>query len=365
MSTPSSRQVLIWLNSIGVSHANIHKLIAHFDHLSELWLANPNYINSIKTIKPDILSLILKYRDHKTLSDLFSQLENHNIIPITYYDEEYPKSLIYINDYPKVLYTKGNILEEDELAIGIVGARKATSYGKWACEKFTRELVDMGVTIVSGVAEGIDAVAHKTTLDLGGRTIGILGNGLDKVYPWKNKSLYEGILKNGALITEFPLGTLPLAYNFPQRNRIIAGMSLGIIVIEAKEKSGSLITAHYAMEQGKEVFALPGNINNIYSGGTNRLIKDGARPLLDLDDILEEIYELQLLEIHNKKIKRDYSSLSDTELKIVKLIEEGPIHSDIISYKTGIDISTVISIMTILELKGFIKELSSRTFTLS
>ncbi|NLC02853.1 MAG: DNA-protecting protein DprA [Tissierellia bacterium] len=364
MSTPSSREVLIWLNSLGVSHANIHNLIQNFDHLSQLWIANPNYINSIKTIKPEILSLILKYRNQKTLSDLFYVLGSQNIRPITFYDEEYPKTLNYINDYPKVLYTKGNILEEDELAIGIVGARKATSYGKWACEKFTRELVDMGVTIVSGVAEGIDSVAHKTALDLGGRTIGVLGNGLDKVYPSKNKYLYEGISKNGALITEFPLGTLPLAYNFPQRNRIIAGMSLGTIVIEAKEKSGSLITAHYAMEQGKEVFALPGNINNIYSGGTNRLIKDGARPLLDLDDIIEEIYELQLLEIHNKKIKRDYSCLSNTELKIVKLIEEGPIHSDIISYKTGIDITTVISIMTILELKGFIKELSSRTFTI-
>lgn len=364
MKTPTNREVLIWLNSIGLSHANIDRLIHSFDDLSELWTANRDYIYSIKVIKQDVLSLILKYRNNKTLEDLFSVLTKHNIVPVTFYDEDYPSSLNYISDYPKVLYKKGELLNEDQLSIGIVGSRRATSYGIWACEKFTRELVDMGVTIVSGVAQGIDAVAHKTTLNMGGRTIGILGNGLDKVYPSCNKYLYEGIINNGALITEFPLGSPPLAYNFPQRNRIIAGLSLGVIVIEAKEKSGSLITAHYAMEQGKEVFSVPGNINSVYSGGTNRLIKDGARPLLDLDDIIEEIYELQLLKIRNKKIGVDYTNLSDTELKIVKLIEEGPIHSDMISYKTGLNITSVISILTILELKGIIEELSSRTFTI-
>ena len=364
MTIPSNRQVLIWLNSIGISQANIDKLMINFDDLSELWTANKDLIYSIKSIKSEVLSLIIKYRNNKTLEDLNRILRTQNIEPITIYDENYPNSLKNINDNPKVIYLKGNLLEEDHLSIGIVGSRKATTYGLWACEKFTRELVDMGVTIVSGAALGIDAVAHKTAIAMGGRTIGILGNGLDKVYPPKNKGLYEDISKNGGLITEFPLGTLPLPYNFPQRNRIISGLSLGVIVIEAKEKSGSLITAHCAIEQGKEVFALPGNINSLYSGGTNRLIKDGARPLLDIDDILEEIYELQLLKINNKKIEMDYSILSDTELKIVKLIEEGPLHADIISYKTEIDISTVISILTILELKGIIKELSSRTFTI-
>lgn len=364
MTIPSNRQVLIWLNSIGISQANIDKLMINFDDLSELWTANKDLLYSIKSIKSDVLSLIIKYRNNKTLDDLNRILRTQYIEPITIYDENYPYSLKNINDNPKVIYLKGNLLEEDHLSIGIVGSRKATTYGLWACEKFTRELVDMGVTIVSGAALGIDAVAHKTAIAMGGRTIGILGNGLDKVYPPKNKGLYEDISKNGGLITEFPLGTLPLPYNFPQRNRIISGLSLGVIVIEAKEKSGSLITAHCAIEQGKEVFALPGNINSLYSGGTNKLIKDGARPLLDIDDILEEIYELQLLKINNKKIEMDYSILSDTELKIVKLIEEGPLHADIISYKTEIDISTVISILTILELKGIIKELSSRTFTI-
>lgn len=364
MSTPSNREVLIWLNSLGISHGNIDKLIHYFHDLNLLWTAKEDLIYSIKGIKSEVVSKIIRFRNNKTIDDLFRILSLQNIVPITIYDEDYPKSLNFINDYPKVIYKKGKLIEEDQLSIGIVGSRKATDYGKWACERFTKELVDMGVTIVSGVALGIDEIAHKTALELGGRTIGVLGNGLNRIYPLKNKGLYKEIPKNGALLTEFSLDTPPLAYNFPQRNRIIAGLSLGVIVIEAKEKSGSLITAHYALEQGKEVFSVPGNINSLYSSGTNKLIKDGARPLLDIDDIIEEIYELQLLEIHNKKLKIDTSQFSDTEMKIINEIKEGPIHSDLISHKTGIDISSVISILTILELKGIIKELSSRIFTI-
>lgn len=364
MSTPSNREILIWLNSLGISHGNIDKLICYFHDLSQIWTAEDNLIYSIKGIKSEILSKIIRFRNKKTMDDLIRTLSLQNIEPVTIYDEEYPKSLNFISDYPKVIYKKGDIIEDDQLSIGIVGARKATDYGKWACEKFTKQLVDMGVTIVSGVALGIDEIAHKTALDLGGRTIGVLGNGLNRIYPYKNRRLYEQIPNNGALVTEFSLDTPPMAFNFPQRNRIIAGLSLGVIVIEAKEKSGSLITAHYALEQGKEVFSVPGNINSLYSTGTNKLIKDGAKPLLDIDDIIEEIYELQLLEVRNKKSKIDFSQFSDTEMRIINEIQEGPIHSDLISYKTGIDITSVISILTILELKGIIKELSSRIFTI-
>ncbi len=237
------------------------------------------------------------------MEELFNKLENLKIKTITIFDEDYPpSSLENIYGKPYVLYGKGGeILEEDSLSIGIVGSRKATSYGKWACEKFSKELVKMGVTIVSGLALGIDTVAHKTAIKEGGRTIAVLGNGIDIVYPKNNKELYADIINNGMILTEFPLKTPPLAYNFPQRNRIIAGLSLGIIVIEAKEKSGSLITAHLALDQGKDVFALPGNINSLYSKGTNKLIKDGARPLLDIEDIIEEISQLQVKISQDKK----------------------------------------------------------------
>ncbi len=223
----------------------------------------------------------------------------------------------------------------------------------------------MGVTIVSGLALGIDAIAHKTALENGGRTIAVLGNGIDEIYPKRNSCLYKTIIDSGAIITEVPLGMPPLPYNFPQRNRIIAGLSLGIIVIEAKEKSGSLITAHHALEQGKDIFALPGNINSIYSGGTNKLIKDGARPLLDIEDLIEEISILQENSLKIKQETINYENLSSTEQMIVKTLEKGPIHCDLISSKTGIQISTVISALTILEMKGIIKEYSNQIFTLN
>ncbi|HLS53948.1 MAG TPA: DNA-processing protein DprA, partial [Tissierellaceae bacterium] len=176
---------------------------------------------------------------------------------------------------------------------------------------------------------------------------------------------YKEVEENGALISEFPLGMPPLAYNFPRRNRIIAGLSLGIIVIEAEKKSGSLITAHHALEQGKDVFALPGNINSIYSQGTNRLIRDGARPLLEIDDILEEIKILQDKISIQEKDRLNLDGLSKTEQDIVATLKEGPIHSDLIAHKTGLEISTVIGALTILEMKGIVKELNNGIFTLS
>lgn len=359
----TQRDVLIWLSSLGIGNSNIIKMSEYFYDLVELWEADSKQISLINNLSNEIKEKIINNRNKEYIKRLFATIDKQNINISTIYDENYPYGLRYIEDNPRVLYLKGSIKSEDRISIAIVGSRKATAYGKWACEKFAKELVDLGVTIISGLASGIDAVAHKTALDHGGRTIGILGNGIDVVYPKRNLSLYNEMIKSGGIISEFPLGTPPLAFNFPQRNRIISGLSLGVIVIEAQEKSGSLITAHHALEQGKDVFALPGNINSIFSGGTNKLIKDGAKPLLQIDDIIEEIYELKDKLISNKKSKIDYSNYSETEIKVIKILEEGPTHSDTIVYKAGIDIVTLNSILTILELKGSIKELSSGVFT--
>lgn len=333
--------------------------------LLEIWNWPSNYIYNLKNIKDEIKEKIIFSRNEDYIKKLFNLINQHNIDIITIYDKEYPKQFHHIYDSPKILYKKGEIIEKDELAIAIVGSRKATSYGKWATEKFVRELVNLEVTIVSGLALGIDSVAHRVALEENGRTIGVIGNGLDTVYPKKNKDLYEEVSNNGAIITEYFLGVPPLAYNFPQRNRLISGLSLGVIVIEAKEKSGTLITAHHALEQGKEVFALPGNINSIFSQGTNRLIKDGAKILMDIEDIIDEIYELKS-KIKAKKVENiDYSGLSSLEMEVFKLIKEGPIHSDSIASSTQLDISTINSVLTILELKGMIKEMTGRVFTLS
>ena len=337
------------------------KVLGCFHDLLDLWNAGSNQINSINSVDSKVKNKLIKNKNERYLENLFFHIEKERIKIITIYDENYPKRLRYI-DY---LYTKGDIVEEDNFAIALVGSRKATSYGKWACEKFTKELVDLGITIISGLAAGIDTVAHRTALENGGRTIGVLGNGIDVVYPKRNLSLYNEMEKCGAVISEFPMKTPPFPYNFPQRNRIISGLSMGVLVIEAQEKSGSLITATHAAEQGKDVFALPGNINSIFSGGTNKLIKDGARPLLELDDIIEEIYELkQLKNKHTVNKSIDYSDYSEIEIKVIKLLEEGPMHCDSISYRTDLDIADVNSILTILELKGAVKELSGRMFGL-
>ncbi|OZV12894.1 DNA-protecting protein DprA [Tissierella sp. P1] len=360
----TQRDILIWLSSLGVGNVNMGKIIDHFNDIRDLWELNSNQFSFIKNLNNEVREKLIYNRNNEYIKRLFDNIEKENVHVITIYDENYPTRLRYINDNPRVIYVKGNIIEEDRVAIAIVGSRKATAYGKWACEKFTKELANLGVTIISGLASGIDTIAHKTALDNGTRTIGVLGNGIDIVYPKKNLFLYNDIEKNGGIVSEFPLGTPPLAFNFPQRNRIISGLSMGVIVIEAQEKSGSLITAHHALEQGKDIFALPGNINSIFSGGTNKLIKDGAKPLLEIDDIIEEINELQEKLILSKKDGLDYSNYSETEIKIIKFLEEGPLHSDTIAYKMGIDIVTLNSILTVLELKGSVKELSGRVFTI-
>lgn len=365
MNKISSREILIWLNSLNIGNKNIEKIMEQVPQLMDFWNLSTHEIYNLKDIKPNIKDKIIQNRNEDYFNRLFIAIDKHNIDITTIFDKDYPNRLNYIYDSPKVLYRKGKFSNKDELSMAIVGSRKATSYGKWATEKFVKELVKLDVTIVSGLALGIDGIAHRAALEEGGRTIGVLGNGLDTIYPKKNKDIYENIPQNGAIITEYFLGVPPLAYNFPQRNRIISGISLGVIVIEAKEKSGSLITANHALEQGKEVFALPGNINSIFSKGTNKLIKDGAKLIMDIDDILEEVYELQSKMIEKKVEDIDVSGLSPLELKVFDLIKEGPIHCDSIAFNTGLDISTVYSILTILELKGMIKELTGRTFTLS
>ncbi len=366
MNKFTEREILIWLNSINVSNSSIIKLSNYFSDLVEILDTKSDVLYKIPDINKDHLQRIISNRNSNKIDSVLRQIKDNQINTLTYLDKDYPVSLNYIYEKPLVLYYKGEFVEyKEELSIAIVGSRKATAYGKWACEKFTKDLVDLGVTIVSGLALGIDSIAHKTALKYGGRTIAVLGNGLDQIYPKNNSKLYDEISENGLLISEFPIGTQPLAYNFPQRNRIISGLSIGVVVIEAKEKSGSLITAHHGLEQGKDVFALPGNINSIYSGGTNKLIRDGAFPLLSIDDILDQFSSLKKRLENNKLEGIDHKELSETEIKIVELLKEGPVHSDIITHKSGLPASTVLSVLTILELKGIIKELTSRTYSIS
>ncbi|NLJ78563.1 MAG: DNA-protecting protein DprA [Tissierellia bacterium] len=364
MNRISNRGILIWLSSLYIGSRSIGNIMEQVPQLTDLWNLPTKSIYSLKGINAKTKERIIANRRIDKIEEVFNHIEASNTDVTTIFDRDYPKMLKHIYDSPKVLYRKGQILEEDSLSIAIVGSRKATNYGKWATERLVNELVNLDVTIVSGLATGIDGIAHRKALKENGRTIGVLGNGLDIIYPRNNRDIYRDIPGNGAIVTEFCFGVSPLAYNFPQRNRIISGLSLGVIVVEAKEKSGSLITAHHAMEQGREVFALPGNINSIFSRGTNKLIGDGAKLVMDIDDVIEEIYDLQMQAAKCKKIDAENIELSEPEMQVFKLIEEGPIHCDSIVFNTGMDISTVYSILTALEMKGLIKELTGNTFTL-
>ena len=359
------RDTLIWLNSIqGVSVKVIEKLESYYGSLENIWSSSNNDINQIKSISEKTRFEITNKKDQTYFDNVMENIYKNDVKVLTILDEEFPEKLKYIYNCPKVLYVKGDMLKKQERLIGIVGARKATAYGKHITNKFTNELLDLGINPVSGMAKGVDTEVHVASIKKNQRNIAVLGCGVDVVYPKSNKYIYEKIMDNGSVISEFPLGTQPLKYNFPQRNRIISGLSSGVLVVEADERSGSLITAHHAAEQGKEVFAVPGNINSIYSRGTNLLIKDGAKIVLRVEDIIEEIREFEGIKSKKDKVRLDYSKLSQDEVKVISFIEEEPIHTDLICIKTSMSISNVNSILTILEMKGIVKKLPNQLFTI-
>ncbi|WP_457622868.1 DNA-processing protein DprA [Persephonella sp.] len=321
------------LNTFG-SPENIFQLT--FKELSE--------ITGTKTAE-----LILK-RDKKLVKKAESELlkaEKLNVDIITYNDPTYPKLLKEIPDPPVYLYKKGKI--NNSFLISVVGSRKFSIYGKLVTEDFVKFLSKKEITVVSGMALGIDSIAHRTAIESMGYTYGILGSGIDIIYPPENKKLYESVIDNGAVISEFPIGTPPYKYNFPYRNRIIAGISYGTIVTEASEKSGAVVTAKLANDYGRIVFSVPGNINSPLSKGSNNLLKDGAVPLIDKETLIENLPYMINPETEDKKLE-----LTDIEKDILRILSE-PQHIDVISDKLNISISDLFTILFDMELKGVLK----------
>ena len=279
-----------------------------------------------------------------------------------------------IHKPPKQLYVNGSLEERDELAVALVGSRRASMYGLEMAEKMGYELALRGVTVVSGMARGIDSAAHRGALKARGRTIAVMGSGHGRVYPSENKKLYEEIAKSGAVVTEYEDDVEPLPFNFPQRNRIISGLSLGIVVVEAAKDSGALITADLAAEQGREVFALPGKISSATSSGTNALIKDGARLVQSVDDILEELSICEIKDVPEEdkeklggKIAKMtkayiYNSLTEDERKIYKALSDEPIYIDDILGKTGLAPAMVSKLLLNLQLKRLIQEVPGKQY---
>ena len=355
---------LLLLTSVpGIGSFRIRKLISHFNSPSAVLKAHPQAIAKVAGIDKILAQNVFKKNEPDFADYQIQTCRKLNINILTFFDEQYPAVLKEIPDPPIILFIKGTIVPEDFISLGVVGTRMPSDYGRRATEKLTRELVRSGFSIVSGLARGIDTVAHQTCVKLGARTLAVLGSGLDIIYPPENKNLARSIIDNGAVITELPCGSKPDAVNFPKRNRIISGLSLGILVVEAGEKSGALITATSALNQNREVFAVPGNLFSLRNLGSNRLIKEGAKLVQSIDDILVEFEgRLKPLILEKSNFKTQPKDLSESEKKIWDVLSDKPVHIDLIAQQTGISTPEVLSILLTLELKNIVIQQSGKMF---
>jgi DNA processing protein len=333
-----------------IGSLRLQHLVDVFGSARAVWDAPEHRLREVNL--PDAaLTQLLEARQTLDLEAEFAKVEQAGAHLITLADADYPDLLRAIHDPPPVLYVRGSLLPTDSRSLAIVGTRRATRYGQDVAHRMALWLARQDVTIISGLAHGVDENAHKGALDAGGRTLAILGCGIDSVYPSGSEQLADAIADNGALISEFPVGTPPTAKNFPRRNRIISGLSLGVLVAEAPERSGALITVESALEQGRDVFAIPANIFNPMGNGCNHLIQDGAKLVMRASDVLDELdiaYSRQQTRTRAETIAPD----SDLEAQVLQLLEADPIHVDDLIRVSGLSASDVTATLTLLQLKG-------------
>lgn len=362
-----NKLVIGWLNTqSGIGNVGINKLLEYFETPKNIWTNLKDEIDNINFLrcKKSVLNNLID-RKEGFEEKFIKKLNEEHVTVVTILDDEYPKKLRNINNPPCLLYCKGDIKCLNDNSIAVVGSRKATDYGKWCANKLTGELAKRGITIVSGLAYGIDSIAHRTALDNNVKTIGVIGSGINIIYPIKNEKLYKDIEENdGLIISEYPFDSAPISANFPNRNRIISGLSCGVLIIEAQDKSGTLITASHALEQGKDVFCVPGNINSIFSVGTNKLIRDGAKLVIDVNDILDEIHEFR--EIKNtEQMSINFDGLNQTEKDIINMLKLGVMDINILCNRIEQVPSRIMSYLSILEMKGIIKQTSPGKYIIS
>jgi len=356
------RSLLTLFSVPGVGPNRFRALIGRFGSPEEVLRAPMSQLMSVEGIDRKIAENIKLKRDNKFVENQLALLSKTRTRVITFWDEEYPANLRKIYDPPALLFLRGKLVEADNYSVAIVGTRSPSNYGRLVTERISGELAKRGITVVSGMARGIDTVAHWGTLKMGGRTVAVLGSGVDIIYPSENRKLAQEIESKGCLISEFPMGTQPDAGNFPRRNRIISGMTLGTLVVEAGDKSGALITAEMALEQNREVFAIPGNINSAKSKGTNRLIQEGAKLVQSVEDILSEL-EPKLKGYLKPEPREEIKiELTPQERRILENLSERPMHIDKIAQSAGVPTSQALSILLSLELKDMVKQLAGKMF---
>jgi len=356
---------------------NIRKLVEYFGSPQEVFRADREALSASGITNNARIEALAKFfnsfSEWAAIDDELGKVNRMGARIISLSGNDYPELLKNIANPPVVLYVKGTLQKDDAQAIAVVGSRLATNYGLQQAEKLSCSLAQKGLTIVSGLASGIDSAAHKATIKAGGRTIAVLGCGLDVIYPPKNASLYFDIAASGAVISEFQLGTSPERGNFPRRNRLISGLSLGTIVVEAAARSGSLITASCALEQGREVFAVPGSVNAPTSKGTNKLLKQGARLVEDADDIISElsgVFKGVLKGFFKDKNTtpqepvKPRPKLTGDEETLLNLLAYEPRHVDAIAAEGEFDTAQLLSLLLALELKGMVHQDSGMQFRL-
>jgi len=347
----------------GVGNIIYNRLIKKFKTPEKVFHASPEELKKIEGLRSQTIEAVVAFKDNDWAKKELDQIEKQGITFLTLQDERFPRNLKEIYDPPPFLYVKGELWEKGHLSIAMVGSRNASSYGKTITKRLSRALAERGFTIVSGLARGIDTCAHKGALEGGGRTLAVLGSGIDLIYPWENKGLAEEITRHGAIISEFPLGTQPEAINFPPRNRIISGLSLGTVIVEASFRSGSLVTARMALEQGRDVFAVPGNVDSPWSKGTNRLIKEGAKLIMDPEDIIDEVMPQYKAPITSGQEKPpETKGLTPEGQKIFDLLDSNPLHIDHLIQHSGLQPNLVSSLLLELEINGLVKQLLGKMF---
>lgn len=345
----------------GMGPKRLARMHDAFGDLERAWNASEYQLKQIMT--PRTLAQFNAHRSKIDLNAEMTRIERAGAWLLTLGDDRYPHLLKELDDAPPVLYIRGAITAADDLALSIVGTRKASRYGQDVTGQLAQQLARQQVTIVSGLAQGIDTIAHQSALDAGGRTIAVLGSGIDVLYPPENRELARKIVQNGAVISEFPLGTRPIAANFPRRNRIVSGLALGVLVTEAPANSGALITASLAGDQGREVFAVPGNILNASAAGTNRLIQDGAKLVMDVTDILGEL-DIAHTNIQTRVQTESVVPTNDVESRLLAHLNSDPIHIDDLARLCDMPISEISSTLTILELKGIAQMVGNMRYSL-
>lgn len=360
----SGRKYWLGFNLVkGIGPVRLRALRHQFGDLETAWYAVDADLREAGLDRRALTNLH-QARASINLDRLIDDVNAIGATALTLDDPDYPALLREIPDAPPVLYVKGTLLDVDRWAVALVGTRNATVYGREMTYDLVTVLVQAGITIVSGMALGIDAAAHKAALDAGGRTIAVLGCGLDVIYPPEHRQLARDIMSQGALISEFPLGTQPEGKHFPVRNRTMSGLSLGVVVVEAPANSGALLTADLAAEQGRDVFAVPGNANVKNSVGTNRLIQSGAKLVIDANDILDEL-NLTRITVETRTQMREVAPANDIEATLTDALTEEPLHIDDLSQQTGLSIIQVSSALSLMELKGMVRRLDGMYYTLA